>query len=256
MKEDKVAYEEFASVYDLFMAEIPYEEWLEHIKTLLTQEGIQDGLVLELGCGTGTFTELLARQGYDMIGVDFSAQMLDLAQEKKEKSGLDILYLLQDMRDFELYGTVRAVVSVCDSMNYILSEEDLEQVFSCVNNYLDPKGIFVFDLKTPYYFREVMGDCVLAENREEGSFIWENSWFEEEQINEYDLTLFIREESGLFRKEQEIHDQKAYEADRVRKVLERAGMEFVAVLDAQTMKAPKENSERIYIVAREKGKSL
>ena len=125
MKEERTAYEEFASVYDMFMEDIPYEDWLQNVYKILTDQGIQDGLVLELGCGTGTFTELLARQGYDMIGVDSSTQMLEQAMEKKDQSGLDILYLLQDMRAFELYGTVRAAVSVCDSMNYILSEEDL-----------------------------------------------------------------------------------------------------------------------------------
>lgn len=254
MKEEHTAYEEFASVYDMFMEEIPYEKWLTNISNILTEEGIQDGLVLELGCGTGTFTEMLAQRGYDMIGVDSSVQMLEKAMEKKAESGCDILYLLQDMREFELYGTIRAVVSVCDSMNYILSEEDLEQVFACVNNYLDPGGIFVFDLKTIHYFRDIMGDCCLADNREEGSFIWENSWFEEEQINEYDLTLFIREKSGLYRREQELHDQRGYEIMTVRHALEQAGMEFVKVLDADTMQDVTEISERIYVVAREHGK--
>ena len=254
MKEERTAYEEFASVYDMFMEDIPYEDWLENVCRILSDQGIRDGLVLELGCGTGTFTELLARQGYDMIGVDSSAQMLERAMEKKDQSGLDILYLLQDMRAFELYGTVRAAVSVCDSMNYILSEEDLEQVFASVNNYLDPEGIFIFDLKTIHYFRDVCGDCVLADSREEGSFIWENNWYEEEQMNEYDLTLFIREASGLYRREQELHDQRGYEINTVRRILIQAGMEWISALDADTMKEPTESSERIYIIAREKGK--
>ncbi len=254
MKEERAAYEEFASVYDMFMTEIPYENWLSNITQILQEEDICDGLVLELGCGTGTFTEQMAKAGYDMIGVDSSMEMLDQAMEKKSQSGLDILYLQQDMRDFELYGTVRAIVSVCDSMNYILTEEDLERVFACANNYLDPEGIFVFDLKTIHYFRDVMGDCVLADSREEGSFIWENSWFEEEQINEYDLTLFIREPSGLYRREQELHDQRGYEERTVRRALECAGMEYVKTLDADTMQTPTEDSERIYIIAREKGK--
>lgn len=254
MKEERAAYEEFASVYDMFMEEIPYDTWLANISSILTEDDITDGLVLELGCGTGTFTELMAGQGYDMIGVDSSAEMLERAMEKKTVSGYDILYLLQDMRSFELYGTVRAVVSVCDSMNYILREEELEQVFVCVNNYLDPGGLFIFDLKTIHYFRDVMGDCCLADNREEGSFIWENSWYEEEQINEYDLTLFIREPSGFYRREQELHDQRGYAIDTVLQILDHAGMEFVRALDADTMQKPTDTSERIYIVAREKGK--
>ena len=140
------AYTGFAAVYDRFMDDVPYDEWSRYVVKLLGQRGISEGLVLELGCGTGNMTERLARAGYDMIGVDSSEEMLELAVEKRERSGLDILYLQQDMRSFELYGTVRAVVSVCDSMNYITEEQDLLQVFCLVNNYLDPGGIFLFDL--------------------------------------------------------------------------------------------------------------
>ena len=133
------------------------------ISALLEEYGIGEGIVVELGCGTGSMTEILAGYGYDMIGVDNSCDMLEIAEEKKEKSGHDILYLMQDMREFELYGTVRAVVSVCDSVNYILEEEDLLEVFSLVNNYLDPGGMFIFDMNTRYKY-EQMGDCTIAEN--------------------------------------------------------------------------------------------
>ena len=120
--------------------------------SLLREYGIADGILLELGCGTGSMTELLSRNGYDMIGVDSSEDMLEIAVEKRDNSGLDILYLMQDMREFELYGTVRAVISVCDSINYILDNEELACVFSLVNNYLDPEGIFIFDCNTEYKY--------------------------------------------------------------------------------------------------------
>ena len=142
------AYGKFARVYDLFMDNIDYEEWADYIQKHLEEQGIRDGLVLELGCGTGTMTGLLAQKGYDMIGVDNSEEMLAEAMEKKMESGQDILYLLQDMQEVELYGTVRAVVSVCDSLNYLTEKEDLLQVFRLVNNYLDPGGVFLFDMNT------------------------------------------------------------------------------------------------------------
>ena len=188
------AYTSFAYVYDTFMDNVPYGEWARHIREKLCEHGVTDGIVLDLGCGTGTMTERLAGYGYDMIGVDNSEEMLELAMEKKTESGYDILYLLQDMRGFELYGTVRAVVSVCDSVNYITEPDELEEVFRLVNNYLDPKGIFFFYFNTVHKYRDVIGDSTIAEDRGVCSFIWDNRYYEKEQINEYDLTLFIAED--------------------------------------------------------------
>lgn len=251
------SYESFAGVYDLFMDNIPYEEWSEYLIGLLKEYGVEDGLVLELGCGTGSMTRLLTSAGYDMIGVDNSPDMLEIAMEKKMEDGQDILYLLQDMRQFELYGTVKAVVCVCDSINYITDEEDLLEVFRLVNNYLDPGGIFIFDMNTEYKYREIMGQNTIAENREDASFIWDNYYDEEEKINEYDLALFIPEERDgevLYRKYEEVHYQKAYDPDTVKRLLKQAGMKFAAEYDAFTHKAPSAKSERIYMIAKENGK--
>lgn len=248
------AYESFARVYDMFMDNIPYKEWCNYLTGLLKEYEVDDGLVLELGCGTGNATRLLSDAGYDMIGVDNAPDMLEIALEKKEEEGQDILYLCQDMREFELYGTIRAVVSVCDSMNYIMSEEDLRQVFSLVNNYLDPGGIFIFDMNTRYKYEELLGDNSFCETREDSSFIWENYYDPEEQVNQYDLTLFIKEEDDLFRRYEETHFQRAYEIETVRKLIEEAGMKWEGVFDVETGKEPTACSERIYIIAREQGK--
>jgi ubiquinone/menaquinone biosynthesis C-methylase UbiE len=244
------AYTDFASVYDEFMDDTPYEKWCENIVTKLGEYGIKDGLVLELGCGTGNMTELLAGKGYDMIGVDSSDEMLNIACNKKEKSGHDILYLNQDMREFELYGTVRAVVSVCDSLNYLLVDEDILTCFKLVNNYLDPKGIFFFDFNTKYKYETVIGDSVIAENREDCSFIWENFYDVEEGINEYDLTLFVKE-GELFRRFQEVHLQRGYTLEEMKGFIKEAGLEFIEAYDADTLGEVTEVSERIYCVARE-----
>ena len=119
------SYTSFAQVYDMFMDNVDYPAWSKYLIQLLKEYQVEDGLVLDLGCGTGNMTELLAKEGYDMIGVDNSEDMLEIASEKRAESGLNILYLLQDMREFELYGTVKAVVSICDSINYILEEDDV-----------------------------------------------------------------------------------------------------------------------------------
>lgn len=265
------AYTGFAEVYDKFMDNIPYEEWTEYLAGLLAEYGVEQGLVAELGCGTGTVTELLAARGYDMIGIDNSEEMLAIAREKQmermaeewsddweeqeeteEETGTNqILYLLQDMREFELYGTVDAVVSICDSMNYILEPEDLRQVFTLVNNYLEAGGLFIFDLNTVYKYRTLLAQNTIAEKREECSFIWDNDYDEESRINEYDLTLFIQEEDDLFRRFDEVHHQRAYELEEIQALLAEAGMEFVTAYDAFTREAPRPDSERIYVIARE-----
>ncbi len=261
------AYTGFAAVYDTFMDNVPYREWGEYIHSMLCEKEVKDGLVLDLGCGTGTMTEILAGYGYDMIGADNSEDMLELAMEKRIQSGHNILYLLQDMREFELYGTVRAVVSVCDSLNYITDPEDLENVFRLVNNYLDPGGIFLFDFNTEYKYREVMGDCTIAEDRGVCSFIWDNYYYEEERINEYDLTLFVREtgqpdpdtdepdkEGQLYRRYTETHYQRAYTLEEMQRLLEKAGLVFEAAYDMDTKEVPGDTSERICVIAREHGK--
>lgn len=244
------AYTDFACVYDTLMDNTPYEQWCEQVTAILQRYGITRDLVLDLGCGTGTLTELLAKKGYDMIGVDVSGEMLERAIEKREKSGLPILYLLQDMREFELYGTVKAVVSVCDSLNYLLEDEDVVETFRLVNNYLDPEGLFIFDFNTVHKYRDVIGDATIAENRDECSFIWENFYHEEERINEYEVTFFVKE-GEFFRRFEETHYQKGYTAEEMKAFLEEAGLEFISMHDSDTQSDVTEMTERICMVARE-----
>ena len=196
------SYENFARVYDELMDNVPYEEWAQFILNLLQDRKITEGLVLELGCGTGKLMTLLGKAGFDMIGVDNSVEMLQIAREKTSQ---DFLYLLQDMREFELYGTVKAVISVCDSVNYITKKEELRKVFQLVNNYLDPEGVFIFDFNTEYKYRELIGETVIAEDREDVSFIWFNEYDEDSHLNDIDLKVFVQEEGDIYRKFQEEH---------------------------------------------------
>lgn len=277
------AYEIFASVYDELMDNIPYDDWCTYIIEVLKKYDVTDGLVCELGCGTGEVTERLADAGYDMIGIDNSYEMLEVANEKKIDTGHEsILYLMQDMREFELFGTVNAIVCVCDSINYLTDLSDITHVFRLANNYLESKGIFVCDFKTRHYFRDVVSDSTIAEDRDDVSFIWDNYYDTETDINELALSLFLPEypepnikpdedpddgtsgetlhgghsesfddECPLYRKYQEFHYQKGLTLDDMRKCVADSGMELVAMYDAFTWQPATESSERVYVIARE-----
>ena len=271
-------YTGFAYSYDMFMDNVPYDEWAEYLHGLLIENGVKDGIVCELGCGTGKMTRKLRDFGYDMIGIDLSQEMLQIAIEqesipiskknsdnatlKKERKSKknsgnesgEILYLNQDMREFELYGSVAAVVSVCDSMNYITEKEDLLQVFKLVNNYLDPGGTFIFDMNTPYYYRKKLGEQTICENRDEGSLIWENYYDPETKINEFDITIYIRRNSdkkivNSYERFEETHYQRAYNISEVKGLLKKAGLTDIKAYEVLTKDEPGKCTERVYFVA-------
>lgn len=226
--------------------EIDYETALEQ----------ERNLVVELGCGTGSFTMEMAKKGYDIMGIDLSEEMLEIARRKAQENGLNIMYLEQDMRELDLYCTTGTIVSVCDSINYLLEDKDVIETFKLVNNFLFPKGIFIFDFNTLHKYRDVIGDTTIAENREDCSFIWENYYHEEEHINEYDVTIFAKcdGKEDIFQRSVETHYQRGYTLDEMKAFVKEAGMEFVTAIDADTHVEPTEDSERIYVVARESGK--
>ncbi len=219
------AYTDFAGDYDVYMEDLPYGLWVDFIRGMFELYGIRDGLVCELGCGTGTATQMMADLGFDMIGIDLSEDMLAIAQDKQKEPG-KILYLNQDMREFELYGTVRAIVSVGDSMNYITDPGDLLKVFKLVNNYLDPDGVFIFDLKTEYLYKKVMGEDTRFLDYDDVSLVWENHFDPETKINEYVLTGFklLDEDEGIYRRFDEVHEQRAYSVKEVKSLLKEAGL--------------------------------
>lgn len=244
------AYTSFAQVYDTFMDNVPYEEWGEYLIGILRDYKIEEGVVVDLGCGTGSMTEILAEAGYELIGIDNSEEMLEIATEKKEQSGQDILYVLQDMCELELYGSAKAFVSVCDSINYITSEEDLVHMFQNLQKYLDEDGIFVFDFNTEHKYRDIIGDTTIAENREQCSFIWDNYYYEEEKINEYELCLFIQDtkDETVYHKFEETHYQKAYSLADMKRIIKKAGLVLEHAYDAFTKEPATEMSERIYMI--------
>jgi len=281
------AYTDFAKVYDTFMDETPYDVWGDFVSKLIDKYGVskplkasadatceeslkeyvtiedsedalneEKNLVVELGCGTGSFTQVMKKLGYDIMGIDMSPEMLNLAREKSAESGLDIMYLEQDMRELDLYCTAGTIVSVCDSINYVLEDEEIIETFKLVNNFLYPGGVFIFDFNTLHKYRDVIGDTTIAENREDCSFIWDNYYDDESHINEYDLTIFAKVDAQkeLFARSVETHYQRGYTLDEMKSFVKAAGLVFITAIDADTHEDPSDDSERIYIVAREQGK--
>ncbi len=252
-------YTDFAAVYDLFMDNVPYEEWKRLILSLFEKYGAPAlahpdkhnmPRILDLGCGTGTLTCLLADAGYDMIGIDLSADMLTMAAAKKKEKE-KILYLRQDMRNFVMPSPADAVVSICDSINYVLTEAEVAQTFSQVRQALKDGGTFIFDFNTVYKYENIIGDSVIAENREDASFIWENYYNPDEELNEYDVTFFIRDKENPehFLRSQETHVQRGYRLSQMEHLLAQAGLTMAAAFDGDTLAAVTEESERIFIVA-------
>ena len=219
------AYTGFAYVYDEYMDNIPYEEWGQYMIALLKENGVSgDSSVLELGCGTGTVTRMLAKEGYDCVGLDMSEDMLSIASEKTFEEGSQVIYTCQDMRDFEVPYEVDGMISIGDSMNYITSVPDLESVFACVSENLKKGGVFIFDLKTIHFFRDILAE------------------------NTYELAVFVKNEDGTFDRFEEQHYQHGFTIDEVTGAANKAGLTVKNVYNAFTKDMPDDKSERLYFV--------
>ena len=248
-------YDAIAHVYEKLNSEIDYSKWADFIEACFDKHlGERPSLVLDLACGTGTMTRELARRGYDMIGIDGSADMLSEAYLKKEE-GERTLYLNQDMREFELYGTVGAVTCCLDSINYLLCEEDVKKTFSLVHNYLDPNGLFLFDVNTPYKFENIYSDnAYILEDEIDGTAVfcgWQNSFNKESGICDFYLSLF-EENEGAYLRFDEHQQEKCYTTDTLTHILEQCNFEVLGIVGGYDFSKPKSNCERWYFIARAK----
>ena len=243
-------YQEFARVYDEFMETIPYTEWADHIETLWRMFDLKPELVLDMACGTGGLAIELSKRGYDLIGTDLSSEMLEEAREKAAVEGENILLVHQDMRDLELFGTVDTILCTCDSLNYVLEEEGIREVFHRVAQYLEPNGLFLFDVNTEYKYQQILADHTFADTYDDAAFIWQNQYDPKTRLNEYLVNFFIEEEEGCYQRFEELHVQKAYTQEELRTWLQEAGLRVEAVFDGLNTKEPQKTSERWMFVAR------
>lgn len=242
-------YNSFSRVYDRFAYDIDYKKFASYYEKIFKKFNIKPELVLDICCGTGTLTTLMSEK-YDMIGIDFSVDMLDIAQEKnKDKK---ILYLCQSMCDFELYGTVDACYSSLDSINYILNDKDLFKHFKLVHNYLNPDGIYIFDISTVYKFKNILSDNVFTDECDDAFFVWQNEYDNEEKLNIMYLDVFEKNHDNTYNRISEIHTEKAYTPSYVSSVVKKCGFEVLGIFDEFTLSKYKNNSERIFFVIKAK----
>lgn len=244
------SYKSFSYVYDKFMDNIPYDDWCSYLHTLFKQYGITCGTLIDIGCGTGTVAINMTQKGYSIIGIDNSIDMLSIAADKTADISA-ITLLCQDMTALDLGEQYDGAYCICDSLNYLLTASDVYETFCKIKTHLQKGGIFIFDLKTPYFYEFILGDQVFCDHQDDCSYTWENSYFEDDMINQYDLTIFTREgNSDLYKRFTETHHQKAYHLAEMIDLLTQAGLEYITSYDAFTTNSPNSDSERIYIIAR------
>jgi len=237
------SYEKFAEVYDKLMTDVPYEEISKLIDREITSRNIENKMILDLACGTGTLTKLLAEKGYEMIGADVSYEMLIKAREKNP----DVLFLNQSMEDFELYGTVGAIVCCLDSINYLTEDGALDNVFKLCNNYLEPGGLFMFDVNSEYKFKNVLADNIYTFDNDEIFYIWENNFSEEDSLCDFYLTFFVKNGEDYERFD-EVHTERCYKDKEIVKGLEKNGFTIREKYDGFTRKNANDKSERIFYI--------
>lgn len=248
-------YEDFASVYDIFMDEIPYGEWITFLKELWAKEGKIPQIVADLGCGTGNVLFPLAKDGYKIMGVDLSCEMLAQAEYKLRQEGLSAKLLTQDMTEFFLPEKADCIISLCDSLNYLTEDGELSAAFGCVAENMKEEGLFFFDMNTAYKFREVYGENTYACVEDDAAYIWENSYDEETSINEYAVNFFLRRPDGSYERTEEYHYERAYSMEEIEQALEENGLYAVEVYDDYRWQAPDDRCQRICVLAKKrKGK--
>ena len=244
-------YDLLAPFYDAINAEIDYEKWADFIEKIFEKECKNPPeLVLDLGCGTGKMTLELASRGYDMTGIDYSPEMLDVARTAAEENDNDILWLCQDMREFELYGTVDATVCCLDCINHLESVEDLESCFKLVHNYLIPDGIFIFDINARYKFENIYSNNTYTMEEDGAVCIWENDYDPDSQICDFYITLFKECADGRYKRYDEQQSERMYPLAEIKSSLERCKMEFLYAFGDLDFTPGNDECERIYIVAK------
>ena len=242
-------YSAISRCYDALNSHIDYKAWASKLNKVLKGFGIKCGdLVLDLACGTGNITLPLSKRGYDMIGVDMSYDMLNCAMSKK---GSDkVLWLCQDMRAFELYGTVKATVCCLDSINYLTGRKGLDKCFSLVHNYLDPNGIFLFDVNTPYKFENIYSDNHYVLESDGILCAWKNCYDKKSGLCDFELSFFYENDDGAYSRFDELQRERCWSIKTLKNSLISNGFEIISVSSDLDGSILNDKSERAFFICR------
>ena len=248
------SYGDFAYYYDSLTENVDYEKRCAYIKSLLAENGVGEGILLDLACGTGTVSLMLSAMGYDVIGVDASEDMLSVAQEKKMESGEDVIFLCQKMEELDLFGTVNACVSTLDSINHVTEEEAVREIFRRVSLFMEDKGLFIFDVNTPYKHRKILGDNTFVYDTDEVYCVWQNST-DENMLTRVSLDIFEKDEDDeeTYYRYCEEFCERGYELSDIKQWLESVKFEVIGIYEELTENEVKDDTQRAVFVARKHG---
>ena len=244
-------YSVFARYYDELTANIDYKKRGEYFHEIIQKfKQTKENILLDLACGTGSISEVMAGLGYDVIGVDLSDAMLGMAIEKKFDSGLNIQYLCQDMRKLDMYGTIDITICALDSINHLASLDDVRKVFENVAFFSEQEGLFIFDVNTLYKHRNILANNTFTYETDNVYCVWENTLVPDTDEVKMNLEFFEREENGLYSRTNDSFSEKAYSEEDIEKLLKNAGFEVIAKYGDDTFEPPTETTQRIVYVAR------
>ena len=247
------SYVSLAAVYDKLNSSVDYAAYTDYLeKQFGLYCRIKPESVLDLACGTGTVTRLLAGRGYDMIGVDLSEEMLAVARKKCENEHFrhPILFVRQNMADLELYGTVDAAVCCLDSLNYLCDTASLARTFAHVHNYLNPDGLFLFDMNAPAKFKKTYADNAYILEEDGILCAWQNEYREKTKLCDFYLSLFTEKKDGSWERFDEWQRERCYSLKTVRRLLTENGFEILSILSDDRESQAGEETERWYVTAR------
>lgn len=245
------SYNDFASFYDSLTENVEYEVRSDYISNFFSSNGINDGIILDLACGTGSFTNIFANNGYDMIGVDSSEEMLMIANEKARKADNNILFLHQNMQELDLYGSVMGCICNLDSINHLNSIDDVKKTFEKVSLFTEPNGIFVFDVNTIYKHDYILADNSFVFETDDVYLVWNNELEDNHKVNIF-IDMFVKN-GELYRRSSEEFSEIAYDLDILKEMLLNAKFDIIGIYDELTLDKPKKDSERVYFVCKKQG---